>query len=46
MSKPLVGVHDYEREAQWRLPKTALDYYRSGALDEVTLKENKEAMNR
>ena len=46
MSKPLVGVRDYEQEAQRRLPKAALDYYRSGALDEVTLKENIEAMNR
>ena len=46
MSKVLVGVHDYEREAHKRLPKYVLDYYRSGALDEVTLKENKEAMER
>lgn len=46
MSKPLVGVHDYEQEAHRHLPRTALDYYRSGALDEVTLKENKEAMDR
>lgn len=46
LSKRLVGVQDYEREAHRRLPKNALDYYRSGALDEVTLKENKEAMER
>ena len=46
MSKPLVGVRDYEQEAQRRLPKAVLDYVRSGALDEVTLKENIEAMNR
>ncbi|XP_045122704.1 peroxisomal (S)-2-hydroxy-acid oxidase GLO3-like isoform X2 [Portunus trituberculatus] len=46
MSKLLVSVHDYEREAQRRLPKAILDYCQSGALDEVTLKENKEAMNR
>lgn len=42
----LVGVEDYQSEARRRLPKNALDYYQSGALDEVTLRENKEAMNR
>ncbi|KAG0727650.1 Hydroxyacid oxidase 1 [Chionoecetes opilio] len=46
MSKQLVGVQDYEREAHRRLPRSALDYYQSGALDEVTLRENKEAMER
>lgn len=42
--QPLVGVEDYEKEAHRRLPRVALGYYRSGALDEETLRENKEAM--
>ncbi|XP_050736051.1 uncharacterized protein LOC127008287 [Eriocheir sinensis] len=44
--QPLVGVEDYQREAFRRLPKNALDYYRSGALDQETLQENKDAMMR
>lgn len=33
-------VLDYEREAYKRMPKMALDYYRSGADDEITLQAN------
>ncbi|KAK8401303.1 hypothetical protein O3P69_002816 [Scylla paramamosain] len=46
MSKQLVCVQDYEKEARQHLNKNTLDYYQSGALDEVTLRENKEAMER
>lgn len=44
--QPLVGMGDYQREAFRRLPKNALDYYQSGALDQETLQENKDAMRR
>lgn len=43
--KTLVSVSDYETEAHRILPQNALDYYRSGAMQEVTLQENKEAFN-
>lgn len=42
----LVCIEDFEREALQMLNKNALDYYRSGADDEVTLKENKRAFKR
>ena len=42
----LVCVDDYKKEAEKILPKNALDYYRSGALQQVTLAENSEAINR
>lgn len=41
-----ICVDDYEREAFRRLPKDALDYYRSGADEELTLLSNKEAFKR
>ena len=44
--QPLVGVEDYQKEAARRLPKNALDFYQTGALDQETLLENKEAMKR
>nr|XP_045625389.1 hydroxyacid oxidase 1-like isoform X2 [Procambarus clarkii] len=44
--KTLVCVSDYETEAYRILPQNALDYYRSGAMEEITLRENKEAFNR
>ncbi len=42
----LVNVSDFEREAARRLPKDVLDYYSGGALDEVTLRENRAAYDR
>lgn len=39
--KNLVSLDDYEKEATKLLPKNALDYYRSGAGDEVTLSRNR-----
>lgn len=41
-----ICVDDYEQEAFKRLPKEALDYYRSGADQEITLKANVEAFKR
>ncbi|KAK3889476.1 hypothetical protein Pcinc_006523 [Petrolisthes cinctipes] len=46
MSMSLVCVKDYEREAHRQLPRNALNYYNTGAMSEVTVHENKAAMNR
>lgn len=37
----LISLDDYEKRAHELLPKAALDYYRSGAGDEQTLKWNR-----
>jgi 4-hydroxymandelate oxidase len=39
-------LHELETAARARLDKTAFDYYASGALDEVTLRENRAAFER
>jgi isopentenyl diphosphate isomerase/L-lactate dehydrogenase-like FMN-dependent dehydrogenase len=44
--RDLVNVFDYEAAAREKLPKTAYDYYRSGANDEITLRENHAAYER
>jgi 4-hydroxymandelate oxidase len=36
----LLSVADYARAARAKLPKSVLDYYEGGALDEITLREN------
>lgn len=41
-----ICVDDYEKEAFKRLPRDALDYYRSGADEEVTLVANREAFKK
>lgn len=46
MSSSFICVDDYEKEAFKRLPKEALDYYRSGADEELTLRANREAFKR
>lgn len=46
MSGALINMDDFEREAARRLPKPVLDYYAGGALDEVTLRENRAAYDR
>lgn len=46
MSSSLVCVQDYEEQATKILPRNALDYYRSGATQEITLQENKDAIKR
>jgi isopentenyl diphosphate isomerase/L-lactate dehydrogenase-like FMN-dependent dehydrogenase len=42
----LVSVFDYEAAARATLPKSAYDYYASGANDEITLRENHAAYKR
>ena len=44
--RDLVNVFDCEAAAREKLPKTAYDYYRSGANDEITLRENHAACER
>ncbi len=39
----LINVWDYESRARELLPKMAYDYFASGALDEVTLRDNRAA---
>jgi len=39
-STPLLNVADYALAARNNLPKDVFDYYRGGALDEITLREN------
>lgn len=39
--KNLISLDDYEKQAAQILPKNALDYYKSGAGDEVTLARNR-----
>ena len=41
--EPLLNVADYARAARVALPKDVLDYYEGGALDEITLRENRRA---
>ena len=42
----LINLFDVERLAESRLEKLAFDYYAGGALDEVTLRENRAAYDR
>ncbi len=42
----LVNLFDFEKVAESRLPKATFDYYAGGALDEVTLRENRAAFER
>jgi 4-hydroxymandelate oxidase len=42
----LANLDDYERAAERRLPKPTFDFYAGGALDEVTLRENRAAYER
>jgi 4-hydroxymandelate oxidase len=41
-----VNIMDFERIARERLPQLAWDYYASGANDEITLRENRDAFDR
>lgn len=43
---PLINVFDYEARAAQLLGPMAFDYYASGAHDEVTLRDNREAYDR
>ena len=42
----ITNVMEYQAIAEQKLPKMAYDYYASGAEDEWTLKENREAFSR
>ncbi len=44
--KELINVFDYEAAASEVLPRMIFDYYRSGANDEITLRENHAAYER
>lgn len=46
MNTPLVSVSDFEQHAYKVLPRNALDYYKSGAGQEQTLKDNPLAFSR
>lgn len=46
MEDRLVNVKDYETNARRILPKFALDYYSSGAGDELSLALNKSAFSK
>ena len=46
MAGKFVCVEDYEKHAINVLPAAAYDYYRSGADQEQTLKDNKNAFKR
>ena len=46
MDTGIVSLDDLESVAVKVLPKNALDYFRSGAEDMVTLKDNREAFKR
>lgn len=43
---PVVNLDDVEKEARKKLKKSAFDYYRSGATNEYTLRENDRAFQR
>lgn len=42
----LVCVEDFEKVAHRLLNRNALDYYKSGADDEITLSDNKKGFKR
>ena len=46
MANSFTCVDDFERYAFNNLPKNALDYYRSGADQQITLNENRNAFTR
>ncbi|KAJ2488027.1 Hydroxyacid oxidase 1 [Coemansia sp. RSA 2050] len=46
MAKSLVNLDDFEQHALRNLDRNALDYYRSGAQDMITLRENQRAFDR
>ena len=41
-----INLYDYEAIARDMIPPMAFDYYRSGALDEITLRDNHAAYDR
>lgn len=45
-SNKLININDFHRKAKEKLPQMFYDYYASGAHDEITLADNREAYNR
>ncbi|QMU56363.1 MAG: alpha-hydroxy-acid oxidizing protein [Candidatus Mycalebacterium zealandia] len=45
-SKKLINISDFHRKAKEKLPQMFYDYYASGAHDEITLTDNREAYSR
>lgn len=41
-----ICLDDYEKSAATKLPKEQFEYYRSGAFDELTLRQNRTAFDR
>lgn len=46
MSMEITNVCEYQEIAKQKLPKMIYDYYASGAEDQWTLKENRNAFSR
>ena len=46
ITKKLININDFHREAKEKLPEIFYDYYASGAHDEITLSDNSEAYSR
>jgi hypothetical protein len=46
MAREVVNVNEYEILAKDRMPKMAYDYFASGAEDQVTLRDNRDAFSR
>lgn len=43
--KWIVSVDDYRKASKWHLPKMIMDYLEGGALDEITVRANKEHLD-
>ena len=43
--KWIVSVNDYQKTSKWHLPKMIMDYLEGGALDEITVRANKESLD-
>jgi isopentenyl diphosphate isomerase/L-lactate dehydrogenase-like FMN-dependent dehydrogenase len=45
-SKIYINIKDFQNEANLKLSKNARDYYNSGACDEISLNDSRQAYNR
>ena len=45
MSDKIVNLFDLQKIFEKKMPKAILDYYQSGARDEITLKKNRDIFN-
>jgi len=46
MTRNLLNIEDYHREAKVKLPKMIYDYYSTGSDDQLTLIDNQQAFRR